>query len=252
MGLVLTSILCRKSKHDSQFSISVKRMWDLLKCLKTPYSFIPEEFETYALFIMEGSINARNNSCWPTLSIRLSTRLWYSKSCSDLPCCCCHNLMRIPPDVNRESSTQTHDDFDFRFKDFDMWMISGNSVLLFFDWCRLGRSNNVFRSGMLGSLENPQSSGRFSFTLQRVLLLCAWTTTWKARPKRPLLQLYYRKSGAFEVEVSFDFYGNFAPRGHFFSWYENAPSSISAAIFHIFSYSGFFPFKTKWSFFTSI
>ena len=94
---------------------------------------------------------------------------------------------------------------------------------------------------MLGSLENPQSSGRFSFTLQRVLLLCAWTTTWKARPKRPLLQLYYRKSGAFEVEVSFDFYGNFAPRGHFFSWYENAPSSISAAIFHIFSYSGFFP-----------
>ena len=197
---------------------------------------------------MEGSINARNNSCWPTLSIRLSTRLWYSKSCSDLPCCCCHNLMRIPPDVNRESSTQTHDDFDFRFKDFDMWMISGNSVLLFFDWCRLGRSNNVFRSGMLGSLENPQSSGRFSFTLQRVLLLCAWTTTWKARPKRPLLQLYYRKSGAFEVEVSFDFYGNFAPRGHFFSWYENAPSSISAAIFHIFSYSGFFPFKTKWSF----
>ena len=197
---------------------------------------------------MEGSINARNNSCWPTLSIRLSTRLWYSKSCSDLPCCCCHNLMRIPPDVNRESSTQTHDDFDFRFKDFDMWMISGNSVLLFFDWCRLGRSNNVFRSGMLGSLENPQSSGRFSFTLQRVLLLCAWTTTWKARPKRPLLQLYYRKSGAFEVEVSFDFYGNFAPRGHFFSWYENAPSSISAPIFsHIFVFR-FFPFKRNGAF----
>lgn len=161
MGLVLTSILCRKSKHDSQFSISVKRMWDLLKCLKTPYSFIPEEFETYALFIMEGSINARNNSCWPTLSIRLSTRLWYSKSCSDLPSC--YNLMRIPPDASRDISTQTHDDFDFWSKDFDMWMISGNSVLLFFDWCRLGR-NNVLRSGMLGSLENPQSSGRFSYT----------------------------------------------------------------------------------------
>ena len=34
--------------------------------------------------------------------------------------------------------------------------------------------------------------------------------------------------------VSFDFYGNFAPRGHLFSWYKNAPT-ISAGILSIFS-----------------
>ena len=96
---------------------------------------------------------------------------------------------------------------------------------------------------MLGSLENPQSSGRFSFTLQRVLLLCAWTTTWKARPKRPLLQLYYRKSGAFEVEVSFDFYGNFAPHHEAISSHGMRMHLVvfQQLFFHIFSYSGFFP-----------
>ena len=35
---------------------------------------------------------------------------------------------------------------------------------------------------------------------ETILLLCAAWTTWKARPRRPLLQLY-RKSGAFEVET---------------------------------------------------